>query len=201
MRRFKLKVKLLTLATAGFAFCLPALADSFAAGTGSLGTSHTFVVNGSSITATGYSSSGVTRNLYFKNGGGDETGLGLAGMTANEIGGTGFVQFGLGSFLSGRSGATQFTLGSVEAGERYSVYGSNVAGSEGTLIGGGGAANTTFTLPATSYQYISVGAPSGNVLVQGIQTTDSVSVPEPGAIFLLFTGLIAMLGAGALLRR
>ena len=201
MRRFKLKIKLLTLATAGFAFCFPAMADSFAAGTGSLGTSHTFLVNGKSITATGYSSAGVSGNLYFKNGGGDETGLGLAGMTANEIGGTGFIQFGLGSFLAGASGATQLTLGSVEAGESYNVYGSNVAGSKGALLGGGGAANTTFTLPATTYQYISVGAPSGNVLVQGIQTTDSVSVPEPSAIFLLCTGLIAMLGAAALLRR
>lgn len=201
MRRFILKIKLLTLATAGFFFCLPALADSFSAPTGSMGTSHTFLVNGTSITATGYSSAGVSRNLYFKNGGGDETGLGLAGMTANEIGGTGFIQFGLGSFLAAASGATQLTLGSVEAGESYSVYGSNVAGSKGALLGGSGAANTTFTLPATSYQYISVGAPSGNVLVQGITTTDSVSVPEPGAIFLLFTGLIAMLGAAALLRR
>jgi hypothetical protein len=203
-RKFKLRIKLLALA-AGFAFSLPAFADSvnFAASTGSMGKSHVFSVNGGNITATGYSNTGVTSNLYFKNNGGDETGLGLAGMPANEISGTGFVQFGFGSFLAGTNGATQLHLGSVEFGESYNVYGSNMAGVQGTLLGSGNSAQTTFTLPATQpYQFVSVSAPKGNVLVQGIQAaTSTVSVPESGILVLLLTGMLGMIGAAALLRR
>jgi hypothetical protein len=203
-RKFKLRIKLLALA-AGFAFSLPALADSvnFAASTGNMGKSHVFNVNGGNITATGYSNTGVTSNLYFKNNGGDETGLGLAGMPGNEIGGTSFVQFGLGGFLASTNGATQLHLGSVESGESYNVYGSNMAGVQGTLLGSGNPAQTTFTLPATQpYQYVSVSASKGNVLVQGIQTvSSSVSVPEPGVLRMLLTGMLGMIGAAALLRR
>jgi hypothetical protein len=204
-RKFKLRIKMLALAAAGFAFSLPAFADSvnFAASTGNMGSSHIFTVKGGNITATGYSNTGVTSNLYFKNNGGDETGLGLAGMPANEISGTGFVQFGFGSFPTGANGATQLQLGSVESGESYNVYGSNIAGTQGTLLGSGNSAQTTFTLPTSQpYQYVSVSAPKGNVLVQGIQAaTSAVSVPEPGILFLLLTGMLGMIGAAALLRR
>lgn len=202
MRRgFKLRLKLLALAVAGMACSWPAFADSFTAATGNLGVSHTFSVNGASVTATGYSSAGVTSNLYFKNFGGNETGLGLAGSPENEIGGTSFVQFGLNNSIFAGNGAT-LVLGSVGAGESYSVYGSNVAGTPGTLLGSGSSTNPRFTLPAVQpYQYVSVSAPKGNVLVQGIQTAASISVPEPGTVFLLLTGMLGMIGAAAFLRR
>jgi hypothetical protein len=199
-RSFKLRLKLLALAAAGMACSLPAFADSFTAPGGNLGTSHTFTINGTSVTATGYSSTGVTTNLYFKNFGGDETGLGLAGSLENEISGTSFVQFGLNNSSFAGKGAT-LILGSVGAGESYSVYGSNVAGTQGTLLGSGGSSNLTFTLPTVQpYQYVSVSAPKGNVLVQGVQTA-SISTPEPGTVFLLLTGMLGMIGAAAFLRR
>ena len=200
-RRFKLRLKLLALAVAGMACSLPAFADSFTAATGNLGTSHTFTVNGTSVTATGYSSTGVTTNLYFKNFGGNETGLGLAGSPENEISGISFVQFELNNSIFAGNGAT-LILGSVGAGESYSVYGSNVAGTQGTLLGSGSSTNPTFTLPTVQpYQYVSVSAPKGNVLVQGIQTAASISVPEPGTLFLLLTGMLGMIGAAVFLRR
>jgi hypothetical protein len=200
-RKFKLRLKLLALAAAGITCSLPAFADSFTAATGNLGTSHTFTVNGTNAAATGYSSTGVTTNLYFKNFGGNETGLGLAGSSDNEISGTGFVQFGLNnSIFAGNR--VMIILGSVGAGESYSVYGSNVAGTQGTLLGSGSSRNTTFTLPTVQpYQYVSVSASKGDVLVQGIQTAASKSVPEPGTLSLLLTGMLGMIGGAAFWRR
>jgi len=50
-------------------------------------------------------------------------------------------------------------------------------------------------------QYVSASAPKGNVLVQDIQTAASKSLPEPGTLSLVLTGMLGMIWAAAFWRR
>ncbi len=92
--------------------CGAAFADTINFGGlgGDLGSNtHTFTGGSSSLVVTAYFST----DLYSKNGGGDETGLGLVnGGSDHEISGDNFVQF-----LS--NGITSITIGSVQSGETW----------------------------------------------------------------------------------
>lgn len=132
-------------------------------------------------------------DLYSKNAGTGEQGLGLTNDTYNnnEISNPYgiYLYIGQGSFSS-------VQLGSVQAGETWSVWGStNASGTSWTELGSGtGGGIVNFDL--TGYNQIVIGDPylanqstgtSNNIVLMSVTT-----VPEPGTLALLAVGLAAI---------
>jgi hypothetical protein len=171
-----------------------------------------------SIVASGFHSNGGSLTpLFYKTGGADETGLGMLVDPSgdHEINGTQSVQLDLSSLLTQYATHSLFSivsatisLGSVQGGESYAIFGSNTAGSgsSGSLLGGSASNDGSLTLSLAQldqFKYISITAPKGNVLVDAVSvTTASVghvgSTPEPATSALMGGGL---LGAAFLIRR
>ncbi|HUY14623.1 MAG TPA: PEP-CTERM sorting domain-containing protein [Terriglobia bacterium] len=189
-----MRLKLTTAAIIGAAMLLATttwantnpITWNFDSPTGVLGTSHTYTAGGITLTAYGFSNMNSPTDLYGKNLGGDEQGLGIAGLPNNEIGGSAFVQIDLTPLLA------QFTsgflsIGSVQSGENYDIWVSNTLGQLGTEIIPNGTGNDTQIpisfVDGSPYLGISAGT-SGNVLL----STLSVS-PEPTSLSLFGIGL------------
>jgi hypothetical protein len=148
----------------------PAFWD-FSQPTGSVGTSHSYTVNGITITAYGFSTSGYAQTLYGHNNGGDENGLGIYGVTNNKIDSYNFVQVDLKPIIDKGGTNAMMVVDSVSTGETYSVYGSNTLGSIGTLlISNSTLDDTPFAIPNfPNYRYISVkGTNTGLVLFESV---------------------------------
>ncbi|HEV7219347.1 MAG TPA: PEP-CTERM sorting domain-containing protein [Terriglobales bacterium] len=190
------------LSFAVIVFCGVSFADSTfdfsSKGNGDIGAMDTFTAGGSSITVWGFSDGSTaadddSTHLFFKNGTGDENGLGLNdGDVDNEISGTAFIQFTA-------AGIKTISIGSVQSGETYQLYGSNTLGTLGTKIGSVGTADATnLNLAAIdgTWTYVSLFAPSGNVLLDNATAAAPV-VPEPGATTMLMTlGVVGLLAFG-----
>jgi len=178
---------------------------------GNLGPTATYTSGGLTVTASGYSAGFIfsaPADLYGKNSGGDEQGLGLAGDPSgqNEIywGSSNlgaFVELDV-SALFGLVSNAQFFMGSTTNGEQWSVWGSNVAGCGWFCAGAGpltgfdeGTPHDLFDFG--TYQYYDFyslgtfgnGAP-GNVLLGGLALTESV--PEPGTWAMMLLGFGAV---------
>ena len=168
-----------------------------------------------SITATGYTqNNGSTTALYYKTAGGDETGLGMNNDPSgdHEINGTQFIQLDFTALLTQYQNNSPYklvsastTIGSVQGGESYAIFGSNAAGTEGTQIGSTGTSDGTVTLTLAQlnqYHFISIASPAGNVLIDALSASTSNSIvtgtPEPGTWALMGSGLI---GGFFLIRR
>jgi hypothetical protein len=168
--------------------------------------------SGSTITARGYDNVAGTdtlHQLYFKSqpesGGGTERGLGLVGTLNNELqtsGGTpsNYIQLDLRSILS--QGFTNFevSVGSVQSGETFLLFGSNTQGQLGAQLGG--AYGSTFDdqfVSAANYQFISIASGSQDVLPVAFRATIT-PVPEMSALFPI-VGLIAAVSCTQILRR
>lgn len=199
-----------------------------------LGTSATYMDNGAAITAFGYECSAATASstatlsncsasdLYQKNDGGDEIGLGLFGENpGHEIGYDGaHSDYVMGLNVSDLydMGVTSLTLtfGSVEPGEAFAVLGYSsdpfVAGTPFALtntkawFGNNGSYpdidSATFDLNAQD-QFLVLVAPCGADLSNpngpcgsNVTLVSVNSTPEPGTIALFATGLL-MLGFAA----
>lgn len=175
---------------------------------------HRYVATGNPalyVDATGYAAPGVTTNLYGKNLGGDEIGLGLNADPAgqHEIYRGAFVQLNV-TDLFGRVSSALFHFGSDTLGEQWEVYGSNSDGVLGTALmygindeanhdllslGGLGWGHYTY------YNFRSLGtgtggiagyanSTAGNVLLGNLVLTPSVPEPASWAMMLLgFAGL------------
>jgi hypothetical protein len=152
------------------------------------------------IKAYGYiiGGSGTLTDLYIKQGGTDENGLGTASDADHEINPTELIDLDLSAlFLSGIHNVT-VNLQSLQAGEGYKICQSNVLGTlSGSCITGGsgsGTANVNVSLTSTT-DIISITAfnadglhPDANVLV------DSVTTPEPEVLTLFGSGLLCLGG-------
>lgn len=168
------------------------LSYNFATPTGNLGNTHIYINNGVSITAHGFNiSPSHTLDLYGKNDGGDENGLGLNIDPDHEIGVSNFVQLDMSQVWATNPTSLTMSIGSVQAGEGWSLYTSNVLGSLGTLLFSGttNAPNTfpVFPIP-NGYQYLSVTASHNNVLLSTLDTK-GVGVPEPTTMLILGSSL------------
>ena len=192
-----------------FQFTSTVLSGGAAAPGADLGNSNTFTVNGLSIVAKGYAISGATPDLYGKNGGADETGLGLTQDPGgdNEIAPTDYLQLDFADPSVNnpkKYNVTQVRIqfASVQAGETWTLWGSNVAGKapgaagstkllDSTALAGGAQPEDLLVIPSfSSYRYF-----SANVLLGQIEVT---ATPEPVSLLLVGS---AFVGLGLGLRR
>lgn len=157
--------------------------------------SQDFTVSGYTITALGYdnnSGTGIAHELHYKNDGGDEIGLGLKGTPNFElqVDGKGnplqFIQLDLRSILSQSFTNGQIEVGSVQSGELFNLYGSNVLGSLGTKLNSTAYDSSKdgvfIAVPSfASYQFISVVAAAADVLPVAFRAT-IVPIPEVASL-------------------
>jgi hypothetical protein len=180
---------------------------NFTGPTGDAGNSVTSSAGGYTLTAYGFNANNTAHHLYYKNSGGDETGLGLVGTSDHELtltydGSTyaNYIQIDVSQIYKAFP-AAQILIGSDTGTESYDLFGSNTLGQIGTKIANsvGPAFNGKyFSIPNWgTYKFISVAVhpdpshPWDNVLVGAIATT---AVPEPGSALMLSTSLAAGLG-------
>ncbi len=189
-----MKLRLLTIALAGMLLMgASAYADSFTGPTGPLGSSSVFNIDGTTVTAYAFTSPGTTGDLYFKNSGVSETGIGLTnGGSDHEIAGTSFVSLDISNLLSLGATSLAISMESVQHGESFEIWGSNSLGTPGTVLVGPTSLNLVeVNVPGfSSYKYISVDAPTGDVLLHDL----AITTPEPSTVGLLLAGL-ALLAA------
>lgn len=168
-------------------------------GPGDLGSNHSvFVESGFSLTVDAFLNNGDPTNLFAKNLGGDETGLGTTSDPThqNEIWTGDFIQLTLPT-----SPASNFQLvlvGSVQAGEEADIYFSNTLGVLGAQIGTL-TSDGSFSIPAADQTgFIGITAGKANVLLNSATIT---TVPDGGsAVALLGIALAAIEGLRRTLR-
>jgi len=178
---------------------------------GSQGVSHAYTASGLTVTASAFGApkNGHADQLYGKDLGGDENGLGMTNDPSgqNEIYyNKGFIQLDL-SQLYGHivAGSDDLSFGSSTQNEQWTIYGSNTAGVLGsillpgskTLVGSGGAENTLVQLTG-NYRYYDVVSTSSsggkNVLLKSLTVSPT---PEPATWAMMLMGVGAV---GGLLR-
>ena len=209
---FKWTIALAALAAASSANAQVAI--NFNTHVGHLGTSQNYTQSGLTVTATGYSAPSTpghpnTTDLFGKDNGGDENGVGLYGYTDSEINkGTDFIQLNVSTLLTEGATGASFFMNSSTNGEWWNVYGSNSAGSLGTYLLDGHdegstnlhSLNTWWGTGSGDYQYFNFVARgtcnsygsscvAGNVLLGGLSVA---AVPEPA------TWAMMLLGFGAI---
>lgn len=147
-------------------------------------------------------------NLYGKgNGIGSEDGLGLANDPTgdHEISGKSFLQLNVSDLLKHKLRGLNMTIGSIQSGEGYAVWGSNSAGTPGTYLTSYTAKSNSASLNSFlapdfgKYTYYSISATSGNVLLDnGI--SGSPAVPEASSVMSM-CGMLAIGGLSLRRRR
>lgn len=191
---------------------VPALADSldftFTSTLGNLGSSTTLTNGGVSLTVSGYSAPGISTDLFSKNGGTNEIGLGIANGTDREITGTDFIQLDLQPILSNHPSSVSLVMSSIQGSDNYDVWGSNRAGQPSTLLLSD-QTKSTFTLSDLGqFRYISISSPGDSTVLlnavnvaagSGTGSDTPTGTPEPGSAGMLLLGLVGMgiLGACA----
>lgn len=186
---------------------------------GSIGSNtYVFTQDGYEITARGYNNDGgqgFATDLFFKNrppdGGANEVGLGLATSPHNELNGSAdgplnFIQLDLRSILSQGFTNGQIAVTSLQQGESFQLFGSNLEGVLGTAISGpysGLEFDDKFVaIPdfgAFSFISITGFGPGSNVLPSRF-SAEITPIPEVGTV-LPIVGLLVAVGSTSLLRR
>ena len=192
---------------------------------GIAGPSQTYNVSGYSITARGYDNVqnganglDVARDLWFKNqppvDGATERGLGLWGTVSNELninldGSVAqYIQLDLRSILNLGPAFTvtggQVSVASVQNGEGFRLFGSNIQGAIGTQLPGtwsGLAFDNKFVAVPNfgGFQFLTIAALTGRVLPVAFQV-DITPIPEVSTL-LPIIGLLGIVIATGLKRR
>jgi hypothetical protein len=161
---------------------------------------------GPSLTAYGYTAANVPLNLYWKNAGTDEHGLGFVGTLDNEetlnAAGTAYanyVEIGVGPILSYTN--PQIRIQSVTESESWDLWGTNTLGNDSTfvlLLSSQTADNTFVSLPDWgTYKYYAVtvhpdsSSASNNILFDSIEANGVT--PEPGTLSMMAGGIMLAL--------
>jgi PEP-CTERM motif len=183
-----------------------AITFDFSSPTGNLGTTETYTASGLSVTASGFNASNSPTDLFGKNAGAGEQGLGLT----NDPTGDGEIHFQSGYvqldvqdlFNKVVAGSTFFSMSSTTDGEQWGVFGSNVAGSFGGAPLLSGTDEGQHLLPNFGqyryYDFVELNTTPGegdNVLLHSLSTT---AVPEPATWAMMIMGFG---GLGAMMRR
>jgi hypothetical protein len=163
-------------------------------GNTSLGTSSTFTESGVTIEAWALGSS--PGNLYAKNHGGDENGLGLTSDPTHDDEITKGQYIQLGALTPGFI-FDSLTIGSDTPPDGALLYWSATQGVIGTLIGSFSSDQTVNLSAYASSGYFSLGASAGNVLLDG--AVGHATVPDGGATVLLLGS--ALTGFGLIKRK
>jgi hypothetical protein len=171
-----------------------------------------YTVSGYTITAYGYDNNagtGTLHDLFYKNAGADEIGLGLVNTLHNElqVGAGGdplqFIQLDLTSILAQGFTGGMIEVGSVQSGELFNLYGSNTLGMLGTKLNST-AFDTTkddmfVSVPSFgTYKFISIVAAAADVLPVAFRAEIT---PVPEANSLIPIACLAMAVAGFEVRR
>lgn len=176
------------------------------------GSSHTFTNSGFSITAYGFDNHagiGTAHDLFYKNvpeiGGAVETGLGLVNTPSNELqAGLHFIQFDFTAALAAGMFNGQLSVGSIQANESFTIYGSNTLGTLGTQVSGifGSSFDNQFVaIPGFgAFNYYSVLAMSDDVLPVAVRA-DLPAVPEMNALIPVIALLGLVIGGSVWRRR
>jgi hypothetical protein len=158
---------------------------------------YTFSANGWTVNSSG----DTPLELYFKNQGFDETGLGIVGPADHELQGSGgepfqYIQFDLGTLLdTGKVIGGALKIGSVQSdsNDTFTFYGSNILGQRGTQIGGTFDSDEDLVFVNIpdwgAYRFISIAALSGDVLPVAFQAN---CVPEMSALYPILGLLVAI---------
>lgn len=192
-------MKKLLLLCVGLFFASTAFADtintfSFTIPLGDIGTSDTFKAGILSVVLNGYAAPSVSTDMYIKAESATETGLGLASGLDREISGTEFVQLNLGSIFAASPKAFSLSLNSIQGGDSYDVWGSNIAGQLGTLIAANQSGLNFALVDPGTFQFIAITSPMGTVLLDNLAVTTGVTTgtPEPATLLLLSLGLLLL---------
>jgi hypothetical protein len=172
--------------------------------------SNPFTQSGNTIIATGYdnlSGPDTTHELFFKNSGSDETGLGLVNTHDNELQITNgvpdnYIQIDIRSILANGFTNGKISVGSVQANESFSLFGSSSAGTLGTFLGTYGSSYDDLLVDIPNfgtYGYVSVAAASADVLPVAFQAV-STPVPEMNTLPAI-AGLLSIVALSRVLRR
>lgn len=176
-----------------------------------------YTSQGYTITATGYDNHeglGTPTQLYFKNvspiNGAAEKGLGVVNTGDHElqpgISATNpfdFIQFDLTMVIKAGATSGAVSVASIQSGESFTIFGSNIAGTLGTQLGGtyGSSFDNQFVnLPNFGqYDFYSVAAVAGDILPVAL-SANIPAVPETNA-FLPIAALLGALGLAEAVRR
>lgn len=170
------------------------------------GSSHTFTNSGFSITAYGFDNNagvGTPHDLYYKNlapiDGAVETGLGLVNTPGNEIqANLHFIQFDFTAAIVAGMFNGELSVGSIQAGESFTIFGSNTLGTLGTQVSGvfGSTFDNQFvSIPNFGqFNYYSILALSDDVLATAVRAQAPSVVPEINSLMPV-TALVLLLVA------
>jgi hypothetical protein len=176
------------------------------------GSSQTFTSSGYSITAYGFDNNsgiGTAHDLYYKNlapiDGAVESGLGLVNTPGNELQqNLHFIQFDFTAAIVAGMFNGQLSVASIQAGESFTIFGSNTLGTLGTQVSavfGSTFDNQFVSIPNFGqFNYYSILALSDDVLAAAVRAEAPSVVPEMNSLMPI-AGLVVIFVAANLSRK